>query len=89
MALPEEETKQSLESEEKPSENACFLQKIIKRIFVLEKIKPYLKQNAIICFDELYNYEGWKVHMTGMKQMVDLKGGVAGFSPGLQLKMHR
>ena len=29
--------------------------------FILEKIKPYLKQNAIICFDELYNYEGWKV----------------------------
>ena len=29
--------------------------------FVLEKIKPYLSKGAIICFDELYNFEGWKV----------------------------
>ncbi|KAK0101579.1 hypothetical protein ONS95_006743 [Cadophora gregata] len=35
------------------------------------------------------NYEGWKLHMGGMKQMVDLKGGLTGFSPGLQLKLHR
>ena len=28
--------------------------------FVLEKIKPYLFKNAIILFDELYNYSGWK-----------------------------
>ncbi|PVH76068.1 hypothetical protein DL98DRAFT_657766 [Cadophora sp. DSE1049] len=35
------------------------------------------------------NYEGWKIHMGGMKQMVDLRGGVASFSLGLQLKLHR
>ncbi len=29
--------------------------------FVLEKIKPYMKKNCIILFDELYNYSGWKV----------------------------
>lgn len=29
--------------------------------FVLENIKPYLSKGAIICFDELYNFEGWKV----------------------------
>jgi hypothetical protein len=29
--------------------------------FILETIKPYLKDKAIICFDELYNFEGWKV----------------------------
>ncbi len=28
--------------------------------FTLEKIKPYLVKNAIIIFDELYNYYGWK-----------------------------
>ena len=28
--------------------------------FVLEKIKPYLVKNAIILFDELYNYIGWE-----------------------------
>ena len=28
--------------------------------FILEKIKPYLVKNAIIIFDELYNYIGWK-----------------------------
>ena len=29
--------------------------------FVLEKIKPFLTKNAIILFDELYNYPGWEV----------------------------
>ena len=28
--------------------------------FVLEKIKPYLKNKCIIIFDELYNYAGWR-----------------------------
>ena len=28
--------------------------------FTLEKIKPYLVENSIIVFDELYNYLGWK-----------------------------
>tara|TARA_Y100000389_G_scaffold203706_1_gene253121 strand:- start:159 stop:902 length:744 start_codon:yes stop_codon:yes gene_type:complete len=28
--------------------------------FALEKIKPYLTKNAIIIFDELYNYVGWE-----------------------------
>ena len=29
--------------------------------FILENIKPYLTNGAIICFDELYNFEGWSV----------------------------
>jgi len=29
--------------------------------FVLEKIKPYLSKDAIILFDELYNFSGWDV----------------------------
>ncbi len=28
--------------------------------FTLEKLKPYLVKNAVILFDELYNYEGWE-----------------------------
>ena len=28
--------------------------------YVLEKIKPYLSKNAIILFDELYNFIGWE-----------------------------
>lgn len=28
--------------------------------FTLEKIKPYLVKGAIILFDELYNYPGWR-----------------------------
>ncbi len=28
--------------------------------FTLQKIKPYLVKNAIIIFDELYNYIGWE-----------------------------
>ena len=28
--------------------------------FTLEKLKPYLVKNAIILFDELYNYPGWR-----------------------------
>ena len=28
--------------------------------FVLKKIKPFLKSGAIILFDQLYNYPGWK-----------------------------
>jgi len=28
--------------------------------FTLEKIKPYLVKGAIILFDELYNYHGWR-----------------------------
>ena len=28
--------------------------------FALEKIKPYLVKNAIIIFDELYNFVGWE-----------------------------
>lgn len=28
--------------------------------FTLEKLKPYLVNDAIILFDELYNYPGWK-----------------------------
>ena len=28
--------------------------------FTLEKIKPYLVKDAIILFDELYNYPGWE-----------------------------
>ena len=28
--------------------------------FTLEKIKPYLEKDAIILFDELYNYVNWK-----------------------------
>ena len=29
--------------------------------FILEKIKPNLKKEAIILFDELYNFDGWDV----------------------------
>lgn len=29
--------------------------------FILENIKPHLIKGSIICFDELYNFEGWKV----------------------------
>ena len=29
--------------------------------FVLYEIKPYLIKNAIITFDELYNFPGWEV----------------------------
>ena len=29
--------------------------------FVLQKIKPYLINKAVILFDELYNFSGWKV----------------------------
>ena len=28
--------------------------------YVLEKIKPYLVKDAIILFDEFFNYVGWK-----------------------------
>lgn len=28
--------------------------------FILEKIKPYLKDKCILIFDELYNYPGWR-----------------------------
>tara|TARA_B100001063_G_C16704468_1_gene524411 strand:- start:294 stop:1187 length:894 start_codon:yes stop_codon:yes gene_type:complete len=28
--------------------------------FILEKLKPYLVKDAIILFDELYNYHGWR-----------------------------
>ena len=28
--------------------------------FVLDNLKPHLNDEAIICFDELYNYQGWK-----------------------------
>ena len=28
--------------------------------FVLIKLKPYLKANSVILFDQLYNYPGWK-----------------------------
>jgi hypothetical protein len=28
--------------------------------FVLNELKPYLKKNSIILFDQLYNYPGWK-----------------------------
>ena len=28
--------------------------------FTLEKLKPYLVKNAILIFDELYNYVGWE-----------------------------
>ena len=28
--------------------------------FTLEKLKPYLIKDAIIVFDELYNYIGWQ-----------------------------
>ena len=29
--------------------------------FILKEIKPYLNDKAIICFDEFYNYQGWKL----------------------------
>jgi len=29
-------------------------------LFVLKKIKPFLEPNAIILFDQLYNFSGWK-----------------------------
>ena len=28
--------------------------------FTLEKLKPYLEKDAILIFDELYNYIGWE-----------------------------
>jgi hypothetical protein len=28
--------------------------------FTLERLKPYLVKNAVILFDELYNYDGWE-----------------------------
>ena len=28
--------------------------------FTLERLKPYLVKNAVILFDELYNYHGWE-----------------------------
>jgi hypothetical protein len=35
------------------------------------------------------NMDGWRVHMSGLKQMVDLRGGLKAFSVSLQLKIHR
>ena len=29
-------------------------------MFTLEKLRPYLVKNAILIFDELYNYIGWE-----------------------------
>lgn len=29
--------------------------------FILEKVKPYLENETIILFDEIYNFEGWDV----------------------------
>jgi len=29
--------------------------------YVLEKIKPFLKDKCVIVFDELYNYPGWRI----------------------------
>ena len=29
--------------------------------FTLEKIKPYLKSDSIIIFDQIYNFAGWEV----------------------------
>jgi len=31
----------------------------------------------------------WRVHMTGLKQMIDMRGGLKNFSVSLQLKIHR
>ena len=28
--------------------------------FALEKLKPYFVKNAIILFDQFYNYHGWQ-----------------------------
>ncbi|KAE9369661.1 hypothetical protein N431DRAFT_344728 [Stipitochalara longipes BDJ] len=35
------------------------------------------------------NVDGWKTHMMGLNQMVDVRGGITQFSIGLQLKLHR
>ncbi|KAE8441420.1 hypothetical protein EG329_004976 [Mollisiaceae sp. DMI_Dod_QoI] len=35
------------------------------------------------------NRDGWKIHMAGLKQMVDLKGGLTNFGVTIQLKLHR
>ncbi|KAF8860638.1 hypothetical protein BDZ45DRAFT_688206 [Acephala macrosclerotiorum] len=35
------------------------------------------------------NTEGWRIHMSGLKQMVDLKGGLTKMEVGIQLKLHR
>ena len=29
-------------------------------IYALERLKPFFNKDAIIIFDELYNYPGWK-----------------------------
>ena len=29
--------------------------------FILQKIKPFLIDKAVILFDELYNFSGWRV----------------------------
>lgn len=35
------------------------------------------------------NVDGWRIHMSGLKQMIDLRGGLKMFSVSLQLKIHR
>jgi hypothetical protein len=35
------------------------------------------------------NAEGWKTHMMGLEQMVEVRGGITEFSIGLQLKIQR
>ena len=40
--------------------------------FILEKVKPYLENETIILFDEIYNFEGWDVgEYKALKEVFD------------------
>ncbi|KAH7369994.1 hypothetical protein BKA65DRAFT_589439 [Rhexocercosporidium sp. MPI-PUGE-AT-0058] len=60
-------------------------------VVVTEVVESTVRAVSCLAISECLrgNYEGWEVHMKGLKQMANLKGGVAGFSSTLQLKLHR
>ena len=37
----------------------------------------------------LGNYANWKVHATGLREMVRTRGGMLSVEPGLQMKIYR
>ncbi|KAL2072124.1 hypothetical protein VTL71DRAFT_11467 [Oculimacula yallundae] len=58
---------------------------------VVEVVESTVRAVSCLAISECLrgNYDGWVVHMKGLQQMVDLKGGIATFSTTLQLKLHR
>ncbi|CZR64292.1 uncharacterized protein PAC_14190 [Phialocephala subalpina] len=90
-------TAENQEAIEHGGKSITLIKQRIDRVFLngTKSVHEFVEENirAVSCLAITEaikgNTEGWRIHMSGLKQMVELKGGLTKMEVGIQLKLHR